>query len=81
MHNCHLFSIIICNEHFLTAKQTDAADDPSTDVGIIVGSVVGGIIVLGGVSIGLLYFCHVKTKYVIFKILFAFKFLHLDILA
>lgn len=63
------------NKYHSTVKQTDvvgAEDDKSTDVEIIAGSVVGGVILLGGVFMVVFYICHVKTKYVKFKIRYAY---------
>ena len=48
------------------------AADKSTDIRIIIGSVVAGVIPFGGVSIAILYICIVQAKYVTVKI-------HLDI--
>ena len=48
------------------------AADKSTDIRIIIGSVVASIIPLGVVSIAILYICIVQAKYVTVKI-------HLDI--
>lgn len=65
MHNYHLFSIIMCNKYYSTVKQTDGmetSDDKSLDVGIKAGAVVGGVILLGGVSMVIFYVWHVKTK-------------------
>jgi hypothetical protein len=75
MHNYHLFSITMCNKYYSTVKQTDGmetSDDKSLDVGIIAGSVVGGVILLGGVSMVVFYICHAKTKYLKFKIRYAY---------
>ena len=65
MHNYHLFSIIMYNKYYSTVKQTDGmetSDDKSLDVGIKAGAVVGGVILLGGVSMVIFYVWHVKTK-------------------
>ena len=65
----------MCKEYCFTVEQTTdvvTAADKSTDIRIIIGSVVAGVILLGGVSIAILYICIIQAKYVTFKI-------HLDI--
>lgn len=40
----------------------ETSDDKSLDAGIKAGAVVGGVILLGGVSMVIFYAWHIKTK-------------------